>query len=203
MKSYQSSFSEISYYITPSDIIEFNYCKRFIYYMKVLGIAQNEETRYKVQLGRNIHELKEKRNKEYLRKAINSVKKLIEVPLISEKYKIKGKVDEINFLEDGTAAPLDYKFAQYKDIVFKTYKTQMVMYAIMIEEMFEVPVNVAYIVYCRGGNELIKLDITESMKNDIAEVIGEYSKVLDGYYPKATKDKSKCLDCCYRNICIS
>lgn len=202
MKSYQNSFSEISYYITPSDIIEFNYCKRFIYYMKVLGIPQNEETRYKVQLGRNIHEMKEKRNKEYLRKSINAVKKLIEVPLISEKYKIKGKVDEVNFLVDGSAAPLDYKFAEYKEIIFKTYKTQMVMYSIMIEEMFGAPVKTAYIVYCRGGNQLVKIDITESMKNDIVKILDEYSKILSGYYPKATKDKLKCVDCCYRNICV-
>jgi len=203
MKSYQNSFSEFSYYITPSDIIEFNYCKRFIYYMKVLGIPQNEETRYKVQVGRNIHETKEKRNKEYLRKTINAVKKLIEVPLISEKYKIKGKVDEVNFLVDGSAAPLDYKFAEYKEKIFKTYKTQMVMYSIMVEEMFKVPVKSAFIVYCRGGNRLIKIDITESMKNDIFNILDEYSKILSGYYPKATKDKLKCIDCCYRNICIS
>lgn len=202
MKSSQSFFSDLSYYITPSDIIEFNYCKRFIYYMKVLGIPQNEEMRYKVQLGRNIHELREKRNKEYLRKSINAVKKLNEVPLISEKYKLKGKVDEVNFLKDGTVAPLDYKFAEYKDIIFKTYKTQMIMYAIMIEEMFEKPVNSAYIVYCRGGNELIKIDINDNLKTGIVEIINEYSKVLYGYYPKATKSKSKCFDCCYRNICV-
>lgn len=202
MKSSQSFFSDFSYYITPSDIIEFNYCKRFIYYMKALGIPQNEETRYKVQLGRNIHELREKRNKEYLRKSINAVKKLNEVPLISEKYKLKGKVDEVNFLKDGTVAPLDYKFAEYKDIIFKTYKTQMIMYAIMIEEMFEKPVNSAYIVYCRGGNELVKIDINDNLKTGIVEIINEYSKVLCGYYPKATKSKSKCFDCCYRNICV-
>lgn len=202
MKSSQNFFSDISYYITPSDIIEFNYCKRFIYYMKVLGIPQNEETRYKVQLGRNIHDLREKRNKDYLRKRINSVKKLKEVSLISEKYKLKGKVDEVNFFQDGTAAPLDYKFAEYKDKIFKTYKTQMVMYSIMIEEMFVLPVNTAYLLYCRGGNELVKIGITKTMKNEIVNIIEEYSQILRGFYPKATKSKSKCLDCCYRNICV-
>lgn len=203
MKSSQSFFSDISYYITPSDIIEFNYCKRFIYYMKVLGIPQNEETRFKVQQGRNIHTLKEKRNKEYLRSKIKAVKKLNEVSLVSEKFKIKGKVDEINFLEDGTAVPLDYKFAEYKDQIYKTYKTQMVMYSIMIEEMFDVEVKAAYIVYCRSSNKLVKIDISESMKIGIKDIIKEYAKVLCGHYPKATKSKSKCFDCCYRNICIS
>ena len=196
MKSSQNSFNEYVGYITPSDIIEFLYCKRFIYYMKCLGIKQNEDKRYKVQLGRNLHDNKEDTNKKYLRKKIGSIKKLIEVPLVSEKYKVKGKVDEVNFFEDGSAAPLDYKFAAYKDITFKTYKTQMILYSIMIEEMFGVPVDRGYLVYCRGGNELIEVPITPE------RTLEEYKKVLTGYYPAATRDKAKCIDCCYRNICL-
>lgn len=202
MKSSQSFSSEYISYITPSDIIEFLYCKRFIYYMKCLGIRQNEETRYKVQLGRNLHEKREATNQEYLRKKIGAVKKLIAVPLVSEEYKIKGTVDEINFLEDGTAAPLDYKFAQYKDTIFKTYTTQMILYSIMIEEIYKVQVNKAYLVYCRSGNEVIDIEISDKAKADAIKLLEEYRKILQGYYPTATKDKAKCDDCCYRNLCI-
>jgi len=56
MKSSQSFFNENQYYITPSDMIEFLYCKRYIYYMKCLGIDQNVEKRFKVMIGREIHE---------------------------------------------------------------------------------------------------------------------------------------------------
>ena len=52
MKSSQSFFDEFDYYITPSELIEFNYCKRFIYYMKCLNIPQFEEKRFKVQKGK-------------------------------------------------------------------------------------------------------------------------------------------------------
>lgn len=202
MKSSQAFFNEYVGYITPSDIIEYLYCKRFIYYMKCLGISQNEETRYKVQLGRNLHEKREDTNKEYLRKKIGAVKKLIAVPLVSEKHKIKGIVDEINFLNDDTIAPLDFKFALYKEHTYKTYKTQMVMYAIMIEEMYKQPVNKAFLVYCRGGNELVEIDVNESTKEETIKILEEYKKILKGYYPTATRDKMKCLDCCYKNLCI-
>ena len=63
MKSYQNSFNEFQYYITPSDMIEFLYCKRFIYYMKCLGIKQYEDKRYKVEKGRELHRKKENENK--------------------------------------------------------------------------------------------------------------------------------------------
>ena len=49
-------------------MIEFLYCKRFIYYMKCLGIKQYEDKRYKVEKGRELHRKKENENKDYLRK---------------------------------------------------------------------------------------------------------------------------------------
>ena len=58
MKSSQSFFNEFDYYITPSELIEFNYCKRFTYYMKCLNVPQFEENRFKVQKGKEIHSKK-------------------------------------------------------------------------------------------------------------------------------------------------
>ena len=202
MKSYQSFFNEFQQYITPSDIIEFLYCKRFTYFMRCLGIEQNEGKRYKVQLGRQVHEKREKENRNYLRKKIGSRDKQTEVQLVSNKLGIRGKVDEIHTLKDGTMAPLDYKFAQYKEKLYSTYRTQMVLYALMIEEVYGKIVNKAYLVYCRDGNKLVDIDITEKEKQVALGNIKEYREVLNGCFPASTKYKSRCVDCCYRNICI-
>ncbi|AEV68757.1 CRISPR-associated protein Cas4 [Acetivibrio clariflavus] len=201
MKLSQNFFNENQYYITPSDIIEFLYCKRFAYYMKCLGISQNEEKRFKVMMGRQLHEKRESENRDYLRKKIGSCGKRIGVNLVSEKYGIKGNADEIHELEDGTMAPLDYKYAKYEERLFKTYKNQMVLYALMIEEVYGKPVNKGYLVYCREGNRLVEIEITKEDKDRVLEYLDEYRRVLEGYYPQAAKEKSKCTDCCYRNIC--
>lgn len=202
MKLSQNFFNEFDYYLTPSEMIEFLYCKRFIYFMKCLGIEQYEEKRYKVQKGREIHGKKEMENKDYLRNKIDVVEKHISVDLYSKEYKIKGKVDEVLTLKDGSLAPLDYKFSEYNDLVFTTSKIQMVMYSIMIAEMYKLQVNKSYLVYCRSNNLVKEIEITEKdikiVKNDITE----YEKVLNGYFPPATKSKAKCVDCCYRNICV-
>jgi len=202
MKSSPSFFNENQYYITPSEIIEFLYCKRFIYYMKCLGIKQYEEKRYKVQKGRTLHEKREKENKDYLRKRLGVVSKEIDVPLVSNTFKIRGKVDEILTLSDGTLAPLDYKFAEYEEIVYSTYLTQIVMYGLMIEELYDKIVNKGFIVYCRNGYTVKEIDITEKLKLKTKLIIEEFLQVLEGYFPKATKYKSRCIDCCYKNICI-
>lgn len=201
MKSSQSFFNENQYYITPSDMIEFLYCKRFTYYMKCLGISQNEEKRFKVMMGREVHDKRGSQNKDYLSKKVGSCGKMISVNLVSEKYGIRGTADEVHKLEDGTMAPLDYKYAVYNEKLFKTYRNQMVLYALMIEDVFDKTVNKGFLVYCRDENRLIEIEITNEEKEKARCYIEEYRKVLEGYYPEATKQKSKCLDCCYRNIC--
>lgn len=202
MKSSQNFFNEFSSYITPSDIIEFLYCKRFIYYMKCLGIQQYEEKRYKVQKGRDIHEKKERENREYLRKKLGSIDKKINANLYSEKYKIKGIVDEVLTLEDGTMAALDYKFAEFDEIIYSTYKAQILMYSLMISEMYNKEVKKGFLIYCRSKNLIKEIEISNKDLNKLKKDIEEYVLVLGGYYPKATKSKLRCIDCCYRNICI-
>jgi len=189
--------------ITPSIVIEYLYCPRFIYFMKVLDIAQNEDTRYKVIKGREVHKYKELTNIDYLRKKIKVVKKLREQNLYSDKYNIHGKIDEILTFDDDTMGALDYKFAEYKDKVFTTYKTQLIMYSIMIEDNFGKKVDKGYIVYTRSSNHIEEIKITESDKKMVKKIIGEILRIINtGYFPKGPKAKTKCNDCCYKNICL-
>ena len=202
MKSFQNSFDEFECYITPSDMIEFLYCKRFIYYMKGLAIPQFEENRFKVQKGREVHKRKEAQNKQYLRKKLGVVEKKIDVDLYSKKFKIKGIVDEVITLEDGTMAALDYKFAKFDEIIYKTYRTQMLLYSLMIKEMYNCEVNKSFLVYTRSSNLVKEIQIDEKDLDKLKKDIKEYFKVVKGYYPKATASKARCMDCCYKNICI-
>ena len=188
--------------ITPSEVIEYLYCPRFIYFMLVLQIPQKEEQRYKVQQGREVHDRKTKINKKYLRKKIGVTDKKIDQKLSSEKYQIHGIVDEILFLEDGTAASLDYKFAKYKDKLFKTYKYQAVMYGMLIADNYDIEVNKAFLVYTRSRNKLVEFEISERDKKEVRNILSEVIDIVQkGYYPEDTSYKKRCRDCCYRNIC--
>ena len=193
--------TEIS--ITPSIMMEYLYCPRFIYYMLYLKIDQNEKKRYKVQKGRKIHNKKTKINKNYLRKKIGVVDKLIDKKIYSKKYNIHGIVDEILFLKDDTAAPLDYKFAKYKNRLFRTHKYQAAMYALMIKDKYDIEVNKAYIVFIRSKNKLIEINLNNKIFDEIENIKSEIIDIIKkGFYPERTSYKSRCRDCTYRNICI-
>lgn len=187
--------------ITPSQIIEFLYCPRYIYFQYVLGIPQHEERFYKAMKGREIHKKKLHQNVEYLRKRIGVVGKKLDVYLAHNN--LRGVVDEVLFLKDGTAAPLDYKYAVYKDKVFNTYKIQLHCYAYLIEKNFGKEVKNGYLIYIRSKNKLVPVPITGKDTLKIQSSIEEIISIIDqNKFPEATKAKSKCLTCTFRNICV-
>lgn len=186
--------------ITPSQIIEYLYCPRFTWFEYVLAIPQFEERLYKVKRGRNIHENKLKQNIEYLRKKIGVKEKWTD-QYLSNNF-IRGKVDEVLLLENGTMAPLDYKFAQYNNKIYSTYKTQMFCYAWLIEENFNKPVEKGFLVYTRSKNKLVSIDVSEQDKHTVKKCANEILQIInENLYPKPTKIKKRCLTCTYQNIC--
>ena len=53
-------------------------------------------------------------------------------------------LDEILFLNDGSAAPLDYKYAEYKERTFRNHKYQLIFYARLIGEHYNIPVRLHF-----------------------------------------------------------
>lgn len=187
--------------LTPSHIIEYLYCPRFTYFEYVLGIPQYEEKNYKVVKGRELHDQKLERNKDYLRKKIGVEAKWLD-QYLTNGY-LRGKIDEVLLLDSGFMAPLDYKFAEFKDRIFDTYRQQLICYAILIEDNFHKKVEKGYLVYVRSKNKLVEVQISEEDKELVRKSIKNIQEIMEkNHFPKATKYKRRCLSCTYRNICI-
>ncbi|MCL0038554.1 CRISPR-associated protein Cas4 [Thermodesulfovibrionales bacterium] len=189
--------------ITPSEVIEHLYCSRFTYFMNCLNIPQHEELRYKVLKGRELHERRETENREYLRKKLGCVGKDISVYLASREIGVRGIIDEVLYFQDGTLAPLDYKYAEYSNYTFETHKVQSCLYALLIIENYQKPVTKGFICYSRSGSKVREIVYTDKdfcyTKDMVKEI---FNVILRGYFPKKTKWRNRCIDCCYRNICV-
>jgi len=190
-------------YVTASVLLEYLFCPRFIFFMNCLGIEQNEDKRWKVLKGREIHEGKERANIDYLRKRIGCVEKEIDVYMASEKYHIHGVIDEVLTLDDGTMAPLDYKYAEYREMVFRTQRYQSVFYGLLIRENYGKEVKRGYVCYVRSKNLLKEIQMSDGDFDELQSMIFEIIDITQkGYYPKGTRFQAACIDCCYRNICV-
>jgi CRISPR-associated exonuclease Cas4 len=190
-------------FITVSDVMEYLFCPRFIYFMYCLGIPQHEEKRYKVLKGRALHEAREKVNKSYVRKKLQCVRKEVAVYLVSTRHHLKGEVDEVLFLEDGTAAPLDYKFAEFKDKLYRTHRYQSALYGLMIADTYDVAVKSGFVCYTRSNHQVKEVKLSEKDFERAIEMVDAVLGIIQhGIYPKATGYKTRCVDCTYRNICV-
>jgi len=190
-------------FITPSEVIEYIFCPRFIYFMNCLDIPQHEENRYKVMKGREVHEDRSQINKDYLRKKIGCVDKEIDVYLASPHLHLRGIIDEVLFLNDDTLAPLDYKFAEFNDHVFQTHFIQSTLYGLLIRENYKKEVNRGYICYLRSNNYLKELKFSEDDFRKAMEIVENIFEIIQkSYFPPRTKSANRCIDCCYKNICI-
>jgi len=188
--------------IIISDVLEYLFCPRFIYFMHCLDIPQHEELKYKVIRGREVHLEKGRMNPNYLRKRLGVIRRERDVFLASEELHIKGIVDEVLFLNDGTAAPLEYKFAEFKQRVFKTYRYQLALHALMIQDLFDVTVNRGYLCFTRSNDHIEEVWFSKKDFEESRQVVRDILEIIEtGEFPKRASSASRCVDCCYRNIC--
>jgi len=201
--SRQAKPAESGYSLTATHLLEYLFCPRFIYFENVLNIPEHQEQRFKVQKGRNIHKKIRKMNPVYLRKKFGVKEKKSDVYLAGQSV-IRGIVDEILFLNDGTAAVLDYKYAEYKDKIFKNHRFQLVFYAQLIKDNFQIPVKKGFIVYTRSKNKLVEVPIKDKDFIELEKIINDMINIIQYCrYPEPTPVKRRCPDCCYKNICES
>lgn len=189
--------------VTPSEVMEYLYCPRFTYFLNVLKIRQYEEKRYKVQKGREVHRQRLEQNRDYIRKKIPMVNKKQNVYLSSNALHVCGVVDEIIYLKDGSLAPADYKFSEYRPYLFSTHKIQTVLYALLIRENYDKPVHTGYIFYLRGGSKMHEIAISARLESEARSVVAEMLNVIQcETIPPRTHWRIRCADCCYKNICV-
>ena len=189
--------------ITPSEVLEHVYCPRFTWFMNVQNIPQHEESRFKVLKGRQVHQRRATENRDYLRRKIGAIKREINVYLGSPVLRVRGVVDEVLWLKDGSMAPLDYKYTESRETAFKTHETQILLYAMLIREVYQTSVNRGYVAYVRDGSQLLEVPVTDESIERMKLLIGEiFDIILSGRLPARTSSRLRCEDCCYKNICV-
>lgn len=199
----QATESASTWYLTPTHLLEFLYCPRFTYYEFVLAVPEFQEKRFKVQRGRDVHEERQRINPKYLRKTLGVTRREIDVDLHSDEHHIKGKVDEVLWLDDGTAAPFDYKYAEWKGRVYVNQKVQSALYGLMITALYHLPVRRGFLCYTRSRHKIVEIILDDdAYERALTELHGCLEVIRDGAYPPATDSPARCPDCCYRNLCL-
>src|SRR5271168_5016632 len=116
--------------LTVTHLLEHLYCPRFSFFEHVLAVPERQEKRPLVLKGRQVHEERRRINPQYLRRKLGVVERHFDVPLSSARLGVRGSVDEVLTLADGSMAPFDYKFAEAPRTVYHNLKMQSALYGL-------------------------------------------------------------------------
>ena len=60
-----------------------------------------------------------------------------------------------------------------------------------------------FVCYSRSNNHVEEIDFQQKDYEKAKEIVREILMIIQrGYYPDGTKQKARCVDCTYRNICV-
>ncbi|MFN8577125.1 MAG: CRISPR-associated protein Cas4 [Candidatus Sericytochromatia bacterium] len=185
--------------IRISDIKQYIYCPRVIYYQYCLMI--DKKNTFKMDYGslkHNVEELLESRRK---LKSFGLGDGIKEFEKYLQSDNLSGRLDLLITTETNgikSFYPVDYK---YSKSVHTNHIYQIVGYSLLIEEIYKTKVDLGFIYLIPLKNiEIIK--VTEELKTDCVKIIENIEKILDSdVIPEPTNKRSRCVDCEYNRFC--
>ena len=192
--------------ISVTDIKHYLYCPRIIYFERVLHakpmLGSQQLDSQEQHEGYVRKELRRKGAIYYSQEFIDSDKMLF-VPLCSPVLNMQGVVDLIIRTKNGEYIPVEYKnTVTNHGRAWTDHKYQLVAYALLIDENYKTNVKRGFINYI-PEEEIIGLEITETMKTHVKRIIGNINRILqEEKIPKIRVARNKCTGGCgYKYLC--
>ena len=187
--------------LTATDLMKYVYCPRIIYFIYILKRSQMVTKKEEKGIQKE-SDFQRKGKRTKVVKNYPKLPKMMKVSLTSENLGIKTIADSIMINErEKEAYPIQAKYAYPPRSIYKTYKLQLAMEAMIIEERMGYNVPYGFIKFLRSG-ELIKVMLHDSLKLEVMKSFGKIGKILSSEtIPRRTKYRKRCTDCCFKNIC--
>jgi CRISPR-associated exonuclease Cas4 len=181
-----------------SDIKQYGYCARIVYYQYVLPV--DRVTTYKMEHGKVAQidvEALEKRRK--LRAyGIEGGERLFNLWLRSRRLGLSGRLDLLIRSATGYF-PVDFKYTE--DLPRRNHQLQLAAYALLVEEHFRATVNAGFL-YLIPRKDVVVFELSEELKGEVAAIVREIREMVwKERLPEPTPVRARCHDCEYQNYC--
>lgn len=122
-------------YLNASDLSQYYYCKRKVYFLKVAGVQARARRKMEIGKDEHVHEFKRMLERNDLfgipRENVNEVLK--KKYLVSSRLRLKGIVDLLLALKDGSYVPVEMKYTD-DPCVNLSRKRQLHAYMLLCDE---------------------------------------------------------------------
>lgn len=188
--------------IQVSDITQYFYCPRKIYFMKTLGLKI--KSRPKMDMGKEEHEKEHRRVKE--RKTIygfseEEVSKVIHNLMLEDpKLGLYGIIDTTVILKNGEVIPIDVKYSKATSIRIN-WRKQLIAYSLLLESHFNILVKRG-IIYLPAQRKQIQIDISNESKEIVKQDIKKIEELIGSEKMPNVSKGNQCNYCEMKKFCI-
>ncbi len=182
-----------------SDVKQYVYCPRIIYYYYVLPIPRRV-TR-KMEYGHlehlEISQLEKRRKlKTY---GLLEGNRNFQVFLKSDRFNLHGLLDMMILTAKGEIYPVEFKHSVSKYGLHQKY--QLAAYAMLLEEVYRKPVRYGFL-YPVPLKKVIPVEITVSMREHVKKILSAVRNIIDKErMPAYVRSRGRCTDCEFKNYC--
>lgn len=184
--------------IRASDVKQFVYCPRIIYYNYVVPVER--KTTFKMEYGKEEHvrldRLEQRRTLKRYR--LDEGERRFRLRLSSERLSLEGMLDML-IISPGGYFPVEFKFTESDPGL--NHKYQLAAYTLLVEDVFGVPVRTGFL-YLVPGKRIYPVDITPNVRRHLFKIMGGIREiVLKGVMPAKNRIPGRCNDCEFRQYC--
>ncbi|MGM0471878.1 MAG: CRISPR-associated protein Cas4 [Bacillota bacterium] len=184
--------------ITVTDIKQFIYCPRIIYftYCMPLNIKQTFKMKHGKDEHRRSKNLSSRRTLQ--RYGLQKGKEKFEIDLDSQRLGISGKLDML-VINDQLYTPIELKYSTRRPGL--NHKYQLIAYSLLVEEEYQTTINQG-LIHLIPPKETFTIEITVQLKTEVKQVITQIIELIETErMPDSVAESNKCIDCEYRNFC--
>jgi len=182
-----------------SDIKQYIYCPRIIYFNYVLPIPRRKTK--KMEYGHEEHieiQRLEKRRGSKAYGVIDGAKRF-QVYLESSRLGLNGILDMMIITDNEEIFPVEFKNSV--NITGLHQKYQLTAYAMLIEENFKKPVRKGFL-YLIPSKKVIAMEFTESMREHVKKTLVAMRNIIARErMPNYIRSTKRCTDCEFKNYC--
>jgi len=190
---------EAQWYLRVSDLKQFVYCPRIVYYTYCLPLLR--PVTYKMEAGVEAHD---KATADEHRRSLRAYglaegQRHFDVMLTSERLRFSGRIDMVIIIAATEAIPVDYKLSRHEPP--EHYCMQLAAYAELLEENWQVKVRKGFI-YRLPLRQAEAVPITTRRRASVRKQCVEMRRMItDQRMPEPTSKRARCVNCEFRRFC--
>ncbi len=191
--------SQVSWYLRVTDLKQFAYCPRIVYYSYCLPLVR--PTTYKMEASIEAHDkaASDEARRSLRAYGLSEGERRFDVALTSERLGLSGHMDMVIVLGQAEAIPVDYKLSRHGEA--RHFHQQLAAYAELIEENWQIPVRRGFL-YLLPERRAEEVKLTGRLRTGLKGQVAAMREMINRQtMPEATAARARCINCEFRRFC--